>query len=98
MMTALRVTRPLASGAGSVVTCNNFSGAGCDPAYSGCEAFQVQPTVAAPMRASAAARILRLGVRADLLAQRLVVDAGLEIVLQTIGERDHHVRHAAILH
>ena len=35
MMTALRVIWPLPSGGGSVVICNNFSGAGFDPAYSG---------------------------------------------------------------
>src|ERR1041385_3316875 len=90
-MSASRTT-PASSGGGTVVTviCSGAAGAWSNAGreVSDEQAVSVSRT---------AARILRLGVGANLLAQRVVVDAGLQVILQAVGEGDHHVRDPAVL-
>ena len=38
-----------------------------------------------------------LAVQTDLLPDDIVAEAGAQVVLETIGERDNHVLHAAVL-
>ena len=90
---------PSSRAGGSVVTATD-SGAGAGFTYGDTlEEVQAETNSASATNSAAGPSfdILRLGVGADLLAQRLVVDAGLQVVLKTIGERDHHVRDAAVL-
>jgi hypothetical protein len=38
-----------------------------------------------------------LGIKTDLFADDVVAEAGAQVVLETVGERDNHVLHAAVL-